>query len=97
MNCKAWDMAIIVKTQTGKNLGKIVECVRLLSDEEVAYYKLAKSEKWWYIGENTIEFKDGMFYPFAYDSSLKPLRDNDEEDEIITLVGKPSYDKEVVG
>lgn len=88
MNCKQGDLAIIVKSMAG-NEGKIVRCLKFVPAQDFSTpdQKIVKMDAWevdsvlvdW-VGEKTSTIPDHF---------LKPIRDNDGEDEMLRLVGKP--------
>lgn len=79
MNCKPGDLAILVGGVRPDCIGKLVH---VLCWER-------KGRGW----EVKLLFKRPMLrgkkYFWAADSSLRPIRDNDGEDETITWAGKP--------
>lgn len=79
MNCEPGDLAIVVATADGDtgSIGSVVEVIRLGDTG-------AESKPGWV----TSPAMDG--HCRFYDSSLRPLRDNDGEDEILRIAGKPA-------
>jgi hypothetical protein len=86
MNCKQGDLAIIVKCEIcPEAIGSIVRCVEFkpghsgraawVIDREVHSVKVV----------NGFKFSGGWFL----DACLRPIRDNDGEDETLTWAGKP--------
>ena len=94
MNCKQGDIAIIIRSEAG-NLGKIVTCVEFIGNApNIGLFNLDNFKNWWKI-DTDLTYRDVFFdvpvgaYPYIPDECLRPLRDTDGEDEMITLVGKP--------
>ena len=86
MNCKQGDLAIHIGGKHGarsRNAGKVVKCIVLLG----------KIQGWegvrWGISGSTIIGTNGSFVHHVDDAFLRPLRNSDDEDEILRLVGKP--------
>lgn len=81
MNCKPGDLAVIVRSAAG-NEGRIVQCLDFVGVGD-GYY-----DDSWLIDREIA----GTFEPlrFISDSKLRPLRDNDGEDETLTWAGKPA-------
>lgn len=97
LNCKAGDLAIQVRSRVG-NTGKIVKCLSIAklgeeikSDCGTSYLIIDTEEKehaTWHI-EESMKWTDGKFYKATKDSDLRPLRDNDGEDEMLRIAGLP--------
>lgn len=83
MNCKPGDLAIVIKSKQN-NLGKIVRCIEYLPE---FMWKDLPDGAW--VVDGNITSIDPTSLNRVPDSWLKPLRDNDEEDETITWAGKP--------
>jgi hypothetical protein len=83
MNCKQGDLAVIVRSMAG-NEGKLVEVLR----QSVAY-----GPGWWTVRSMSGPCRNhlGVYSQEGQieDSRLRPLRDNDGEDEILRIAGKP--------
>lgn len=90
LNCKQGDFAIIVKSAAG-NEGKIVRCLHLVPNG---------TDNCWYQGVRwKVDCKiktlhkstltDAGFITSIADSQLHPLRDQDGEDEMLRIAGKP--------
>lgn len=107
LNCKQGDLAIVVRSKSGKNIGKIVRCIRLLSRMEIAGMKttdgrpanLYEGHDWWQVNQPMPVFgsRSGEYYGNVYcypDANLKPLRPDDGEDETLTWARKPNNVKE---
>lgn len=85
MNCKPGDLVRHIGGTLGSkspNLGKIFRVVRL-SD-----YLNTSSGPVWETDGTLIASPDG-WAPFADDEFLRPIRDNDGEDEILRIAGRP--------
>lgn len=76
MNCKQGDLAVVVRSYNGQH-GAIVECVQLFE------HPLFPGEPCWEVRPPL------LLGAWCHDDQLRPLRDNDGEDEILRLVGKP--------
>lgn len=95
MNCKQGDLAIVVKSLAG-NIDKVVQCVRLATDAEIraANFNSCVPRPMWVIDRRlpTLHYFDesaGPSQPMYSDAWLRPIRDNDGEDETLTWAGKP--------
>jgi hypothetical protein len=88
LNCKQGDLAVIVRSCCG-NEGKIVRCVALETD----VFVWAKDGQMWkeplWETEPPVHGWDGTISPVA-DSTLRPIRDSDGQDEMLRLVGLPA-------
>lgn len=84
MNCKEGDLAIVIRSKCG-NEGKIVRCVKYMGERRYVSINLKVSEprQTWYIEPPLIGVfgKLGNTFP---DSDLKPIRDNEGEDETLS-------------
>ncbi len=80
MNCKPGDLAVVVKSAAG-NEGKIVRCIRLLG-RGVTVGPLGDTfADWiWEIDSQLPDWSGGMGRDI-HDSALRPIRENDGEDE----------------
>jgi len=94
MNCKQGDLAIVVRSSAG-NEGKIVTCLRLATIEEIEQTNLRKDMyPYWAIDQalptrTYITNRPAGNFSFVPDCVLKPLRDNEGEDETFQWAGKP--------
>ena len=81
LNCKQGDLAVIVRSAAG-NEGKIVSCVALTFET----WGFGSGPRW--VTDPPVS---GCFTPVipVLDACLRPLRDNDGEDEVLRLVGRP--------
>lgn len=94
MNCKQGDLAIIVKSRAG-NEGKIVTCLRYATKAEKREHLFVNKQMGpvWVIDRNLqnanllgeINGQSNL----VYDATLRPIRDQDGEDEMIRIAGKP--------
>jgi hypothetical protein len=88
MNCKPGDLAVIVKSSAG-NEGKILRVLRLAVGVRVFLpnFQISNSPVW-----ETDTMLVGCFGGVGNtieDELLRPIRDNDGEDETLTWAGKP--------
>lgn len=99
MNCKQGDLAIIVRSKKGsQQIGKIVRCVRLASGTVQSttgeFINLnVDCGDWWEVDVPLmLSSKDKGYVLANYcpDYSLKPLKDGDGEDEMISIAGNQS-------
>jgi len=81
MRCKQGDLAVIVRSTVG-NEGCIVECVQFRGTHTFA--SGATHHDCWKIKPT----RRGQY--MAPDSSLRPIRDSDGQDEMLRLVGLPA-------
>lgn len=72
MNCKPGDLAIVVRGEPVKNLGRVVRCIKL---------ELLFGEPCWRVEDDDARFADNC---------LRPIRDNDGEDETLIWAGLPN-------
>ena len=84
LNCKEGDLAVVVRSATGKTVGQIVACVKLARIPGLynADRSLSRGAVWetdWYHPTVT-----GGIGNFVMDADLRPLRDNPGEDETLT-------------
>lgn len=91
LNCKQGDLAIVVKSQNGRNFGKIVQCITYVGKVE------GKKPNDIWVVDQMIQWTDNntgevVNFPMISDSNLRPLRgdiSDDETDEMILITGKP--------
>lgn len=93
MNCKPGDLAVIVRCDYPENVGRFVRVVCRADGSEFAWYE---GEEWEcepatpVIGLNADGAKTWGLEPVClFDAHLRPIRDNDGEDEILRIAGKP--------
>lgn len=89
MNCKPNELAIIVYAEKiiQHTIGKIVE----LGDHTI--HHPSNGQPCWVLKK---PFLDGNGECIAIaDTSLRPIRDNDGEDESLTWAGKPNAEKKI--
>jgi len=91
MNCKQGDLAIIVKSYA-HNEGKIVQCIKFLPDFE--YSDGDRSDSWEV--DIYLQCGNGILSKIIGDHQLRPIRDQDGEDEMIKLAGKPGFSDAVI-
>lgn len=101
LNCKPGDLAAVVVSPSGKNLGKIVRCLEFIPSG--TKYKRRVGD----LGEGTVNIADDSWHvdipiwrrltarnysyqePICCDATLRPIRDQPGEDETLTWAGKP--------
>ena len=88
MNCKPGDLAIIVRSRYG-NAGKVVKVVSLLHGRGLRNHDGFEPGYAWHI-EPKLPTWGGDWTDQALDHNLRPIRDNDKEDETLTWAGKPA-------
>lgn len=89
MNCKQGDLAIFVKSNAG-NEGKIVTCLRFATAAECDAYGFNPHFHGpvWFTDKHLFTIY-GTVSKLACDEQLRPIRDQDGEDEMIRIAGKP--------
>jgi hypothetical protein len=89
MNCKPGDLAVVVRSTCG-NEGKVVRCVRYLGEVGCIQPDGALTGPFhaWEI-DSWIRAWDGTLKREVFDKNLRPIRDNDGEDESLSWAGKP--------
>jgi hypothetical protein len=92
MNCKPGDLAIVVGghglgNDPLKMRGRIVRCIRILGPADLGFEYDEACPTW----EVDIDVKDPIdgVQIGVEDEFLRPIRDNDGEDEILRIAGKP--------
>lgn len=84
MNCKPGDLAVVVNaSEVPANAGKIVRVTHINPLVLALFGKLF----WEFEGELLAD--DGSPCDLVDDTVLRPIRDNDGEDETLTWAGKP--------
>lgn len=88
MNCKPGDLAVIVRSRVG-NAGRIVRCVEYAGEFRYLMYGVLEPERCasWRI-DPPIPAYDGTLTDLIKDSALRPIRDNDGEDQTLTWAPK---------
>ena len=88
MNCKPGDLAIIVKSHAG-NEGKIVRCIKYIGKQywELPNGQITLSHTW--ETDSLTKGYEGGLSPRIQDELLRPIRDNDGEDEMLRIAGLP--------
>lgn len=86
MNCKPGDLAVLVRSRVWpESVGKIVRCVRFDPDRNgLPAWRVDKP-----VGKTKLFEGRNRPGDWIYDANLRPIRDNDEEDEMLRIVGKP--------
>jgi hypothetical protein len=81
MNCKPGDLAVVVAADNPENIGRIV----------LVLGQAHRPGTWVirYHGHPGVTAVGPCWEPWTYDYELRPIRDNDGEDETLTWAGKP--------
>ncbi len=89
MNCKQGDLAIIVWCSVTENIGKVRTCME--SSRELFEQRdgsvIARFA--WRV-DQPLPGWDGSDVWWVPDEMLRPIRDNDGEDEMLRIAGKPN-------
>jgi hypothetical protein len=89
MNCKQGDLAVVVRSASG-NEGRIVRCIRTMG---VVEWKgpgnVIKGRGVAWLIDPPLPAWHGRLDRLALDACLRPIRDQDGEDEMLRIVGKP--------
>ena len=94
MNCKPGDLAIIVRSEAG-NEGKIVQCIRVIRHQLWSGPRCGdRLTATWEIDIPLADFEGHVSNEIA-DDQLRPIRDNDGEDEMLRIAGLPNKQPEV--
>jgi hypothetical protein len=81
MNCKPGDLAVVVKSATRpENVGRIVRCVR--RTVRIGHKSRLPLDCW-------VVEPDITLCGAIADECLRPIRDQDGDDETLTWAGKP--------
>ena len=90
LNCQAGDLAIVKAPASPKNRGKVVLCVRLATAEELDEHWFTNDDgPVWFVTPNLVSSRWGDEIPLCRDKSLRPLKWDDGEDEMLRIAGKP--------
>ena len=84
MNCKQGDLAIVVFSICG-NEGKIVRCLQRYDGP----WREGHNKPGW-LTDTLIKRQDGTAHHAALDKYLRPIRDQDGQDETLTWLDVPS-------
>lgn len=89
MNCKQGDLAIIINGTERRYAGKVVKCLVLLKNNEWIFPdgRSVYADGWKI--DVKLEGWDESLTDNILDSWLKPIRDQDGEDEMLRIAGKP--------
>lgn len=81
MNCSSGDLAVVVRTgpMAAKCLGAIIRVSSMTVIDGI--------EVWRY--EPLLHYPNGEPISFAEDCCLRPIKDQDGEDEMLLIAGKP--------
>lgn len=87
----------MIVRSSGHNEGRIVRCLRLAGEADFKRFHPWRFDLvgpvWVVDGKVQWARRDGtptIFADLAPDNSLRPIRDNDGEDETLTWAGKPA-------
>ena len=99
MNCQKGDLAIIVRSLTGANIGKIVRCLGFAPKGTplgivVNGKEATLPDDGWLIDRALPRFgcktkRLRGYATYVQDKSVRPLRDTPGEDETLAWAGKP--------
>lgn len=97
-NCRIGDLAIVVRSAEGKSVGTIVKCIRRIEAGETVdgiFIREFDSTLWLVDRKMNWIKRNGTKYTLsaAYDRNLRPLRDDDGDDETLTWAEKPKMEK----
>ena len=84
MNCKQGDLVIIRRPKMPANLGKIFRCI---ARYDGPWRDNGKEPGW--VLDRPVERSCGKAWPQMADCNLRPLRDDDGEDEMLCIAGLP--------
>lgn len=84
LNCRPGDLALIVRSVAG-NEGKIVRCIKFIG----AVPGFAGNDRWEI--DTFLPANWGRTANSFHDAWLRPLRDEEGDDEMIQIAGKPKY------
>ena len=88
MNCKQGDLAIIVRSNSGHE-GKILRCVKFLPQHHWRSPDLSTFFEDGWETDTHLKSWAGDVHCNYPDSQLRPIRDQDGEDEMLRIAGKP--------
>lgn len=92
MNCKPGDLAVVVQSESGINLGKVVRVVRRHASEthdlDGVRFRRAMGPRW--VIEPALRTIEGDPLFTYRDSGLRPIRDQPGADETLTWAGRPA-------
>jgi len=90
MNCKPGDLAVVVRSRFKSNIGKLCRVI-CFSDSQHWDWKVEAISPLQHATKSMAEV--GIVWPGqitqAHDFCLRPIRDNDGEDETLAWAGKP--------
>lgn len=96
LNCKVGDLAIVIKSTAG-NEGKIVQCLKFVPNKQFLKRdcNVIVEDSW--IVDSKLKTWNGRPGNAIPDAWLKPIRNQDGEDEMLKIVGYPKVkEKETV-
>lgn len=87
MNCKPGDLAVVVSVPDARlkhHLGRVIECVKLVYHPD--------GSPCWQLRQSIPDpaFMRGTRLEAIADRNLRPLRDNDGQDEMLRIAGHPN-------
>jgi hypothetical protein len=88
MNCKPGDLAVVVKADNVASIGRIVRCMSLVPALLVRGRYRNRAADCWYTDVDVTTW-DGSLSRYCPDDCLRPIRDQDGEDETMAWAGKP--------
>ena len=92
MNCKPGDLAVVVQSDTGINLGKVVQVVCLHDSEthdlDGVSFRRPQGPRW--VIDPALRASDGRPLFTYKDIGLRPIRDQPGEDEMLRIAGNPA-------
>lgn len=91
--CKVGDIAVITNADNKNNIGKFVTCEKYLGHIPVQGKYGSRVREAWHVSGNATTWNGAGFLAVP-DEWLKPIRDNDGEDEMLRIAGKPAEKKE---
>ena len=96
-NCRIGDLAIVVRSVTGKSVGTIVKCIRRIEVGEIVdgIRINALDGTLWLVDRKMDWIKpSGVKYTMSavHDRNLRPIRDDEGDDETLTWAGKPKME-----
>lgn len=85
LNCKPGDLAVVIK---GRNAGKFCTCIRLATRDEAVALGYLQGQPMW---QTDTMLKDNLGGEdlLMFDHLLRPIRDNDGEDETLQWLEVP--------
>jgi hypothetical protein len=87
LNCKQGDLAIVVKSYAG-NEGRIVRCVKFIGDQRHRFPggAIRNIQNCWEVDQQLNTINVGIKSNIVGDERLRPIRDSDKQDEMLSIV-----------